>query len=214
MPDFNKTLRNYRKMQNITQAELGKRVGVSSQVISNWERGYTTGISAEMITKLAEALNIGSSFLLGASKDFDGKGDYSDYFYDNDFQDRVKKIMEENNISYEKLLKKTAIPEDKLNSYLYYRKQPSLEDLIKMSGVLNVTIDYLLDNSQRKRLTENEELLLSSFSKCNSECQAYLIAKAGVLSVEGISAVAAVEQYLDDQGKYLPSSGTGGVKVG
>lgn len=217
MPDFNKTLKDYRKMRGLTQAELGNRVGMSSQVISNWERGYTTGISVDMINKLAEALGIGSAFLIGTSKSFDGSIDYSNDFYDNDFQDRVKNLMSESNITYESLLKNTGLTKEVLDGYLYARKQPSLDHLIKLSRVLDVSIDYLLDNSRRKRLSYNEEILLSSFEKCNIECQNYLIAKAGVLSVEGISAVAATEKerYVDSLGKSHPSSGTeGNAKIG
>ena len=69
-----------------------------------------------------------------------------------------------------------------------------------------ISTDYLLDVSQRKRITAEEEMLLQSFNRCNDECKSYLIAKAGVLSVEGLSAVAAVEssKYFDNQGKSWP----------
>ena len=57
-------IREYRKVAHLTQAELGTRVFKSAQVISNWERGYTTGITAEDIQNLAVALNIPTSKLL------------------------------------------------------------------------------------------------------------------------------------------------------
>ncbi|MEK6455233.1 helix-turn-helix transcriptional regulator [Caldifermentibacillus hisashii] len=57
-------IRKKRKEKNLTQSELGKLVNVSSQVISNWERGYT-GLSHDDIAKLAIALDVSTDFLLG-----------------------------------------------------------------------------------------------------------------------------------------------------
>lgn len=51
-------IRNYRNAANLTQADLGKRVFKSAQVISNWERGYTRGITADDLSNLSLALNI------------------------------------------------------------------------------------------------------------------------------------------------------------
>ena len=76
-----------------------------------------------------------------------------------------------------------------------------------------MSTDYLLDISHRKRITKEEEALLQSFNRCDDECKKYLLAKAGVLCVEGISAVAAGEygRYADEEKKSRPSSGTGGI---
>ena len=43
-----------RKELGLTQAELGRRVHKSSQVISNWERGYTTGIAVEDLERTTD----------------------------------------------------------------------------------------------------------------------------------------------------------------
>lgn len=213
MPEFNENLRTRRKLKGLTQGELGKLVGVSSQVISNWERGYTTGMSADMITSLAKALGVSTEYLLGSTKTSDGGNDYSYFFYDDSFQDRVKAIMKEENIHYDELLSKTGISKTVLDEYLYSRKQPNMEDLIKISGVLNVTIDYLLDNSQRKRLSKDEELLLMYFSECSEECKAYLISEAHVLSFKGHPAVAAEDPGLYASKKSSPSNGTEGRRA-
>lgn len=51
-------IRKRRKKLQLTQIELGQRVHKSAQVISNWERGYTTGITIEDLLALADALKI------------------------------------------------------------------------------------------------------------------------------------------------------------
>ena len=57
-------IKKYRKNAGLTQIQLGKKVFKSAQVISNWERGYTTGITADDIRNLSQALNIPSSMLI------------------------------------------------------------------------------------------------------------------------------------------------------
>jgi len=52
------TIKEARKNAGLTQIQLGEKVYKSAQVISNWERGYTTGITAEDIKNLSFALNI------------------------------------------------------------------------------------------------------------------------------------------------------------
>ena len=70
-----------------------------------------------------------------------------------------------------------------------------------------------LDTSESphdQHLSPNERTLLQAFDRCSEECKQYLIAKAHVLSVEGISAVAAGEygKYIDEEKKSHPLNGT------
>ncbi|GGC89748.1 hypothetical protein GCM10007216_20600 [Thalassobacillus devorans] len=59
-------IRFLRIHHNWTQKKLSEEVGESSQVISNWERGYTTP-SLENIVALADALDCTTDYLLGKS---------------------------------------------------------------------------------------------------------------------------------------------------
>ena len=61
-------IRQRRKELGLTQAELGRRVHKSSQVISNWERGYTTGIAADDLQQLSAALDTGMQFFVPAAQ--------------------------------------------------------------------------------------------------------------------------------------------------
>lgn len=47
-------IRKRRKELKLTQTKLGQLVHKSSQVISNWERGYTTGITIEDLIALSD----------------------------------------------------------------------------------------------------------------------------------------------------------------
>jgi transcriptional regulator with XRE-family HTH domain len=58
-------IKKFREQAGLNQKELGRRVGVSPQVISNWERGYTPTIDHENIVRLANALNVPVASLTG-----------------------------------------------------------------------------------------------------------------------------------------------------
>jgi len=68
-------IREYRKSAHMTQAELGEKVYKSAQVISNWERGYTTGITPDDLTNISSALGIQPGELLKAYMDEQLLGD-------------------------------------------------------------------------------------------------------------------------------------------
>jgi transcriptional regulator with XRE-family HTH domain len=57
-------IRQKRKEKRMTQAELGSAVNVSSQVISNWERGYSDPSHID-VAQLAEILDCSTEFLHG-----------------------------------------------------------------------------------------------------------------------------------------------------
>jgi transcriptional regulator with XRE-family HTH domain len=63
-----KRLRDIRKKLNLTQGDFAKKVNVSSQVISNWEREYTKP-NSEDIERIANNLNINPNFLYGLTDD-------------------------------------------------------------------------------------------------------------------------------------------------
>jgi HTH-type transcriptional regulator, competence development regulator len=56
-------IKELRKRKNYTQKQLAERVKVSSQVISNWEREYTTPDSSD-IARLANVLEVTTDVLI------------------------------------------------------------------------------------------------------------------------------------------------------
>lgn len=65
--EFGQRLKISRKDKNLTQKELAKLVGVSAQVISNWERGYTTGIDTDTLFSISKILDCSVDYLVGIS---------------------------------------------------------------------------------------------------------------------------------------------------
>ena len=58
-------IKRFRKEKGLTQKELGDILNKSSQVISNWERGYTTTINHDDIINLSKAFNKSPETIIG-----------------------------------------------------------------------------------------------------------------------------------------------------
>ncbi len=58
-------LKSLRLAQKLSQSELGRRAGSHPVTICEWEKGNTEGIKVQSIQKLAAALNVTPTELLG-----------------------------------------------------------------------------------------------------------------------------------------------------
>lgn len=86
-------IKSLRKSKGLTQSQLGKLINKSSQVISNWERGYTSSINQDDIKKLANALSVSASDLLE----------------DIDFTNDKKEVEEKKPADLEKFLNQSEV---------------------------------------------------------------------------------------------------------
>ena len=62
---MNNRIEELRKAADLTQEELGKKVGVTKATINKYEHGTVVNIKRSIIAKLAEVLNTTPSYLLG-----------------------------------------------------------------------------------------------------------------------------------------------------
>jgi len=62
---FNQNLKTIRKEKGYTQEELAIKINVVRQTISKWEKGISVP-DADMLTKIADVLEVNVSELLGA----------------------------------------------------------------------------------------------------------------------------------------------------
>ncbi len=58
-------IKTFRRKKGLTQEELGKRIGVTTQAVSNWERGGVP--DAELLPDIADALGVTTDMLFGRS---------------------------------------------------------------------------------------------------------------------------------------------------
>lgn len=64
---FGERLFKTRKIRGLSQTELGKRVGLSKRMISHYEGKAEEGPPLNTLSRIAEALNVSVSYLLGES---------------------------------------------------------------------------------------------------------------------------------------------------
>jgi len=62
---FGERLRTARKQHELSQAQLGERVGADAPWISNLEKGRQSGLAANTVYRLAQALHVSADYLLG-----------------------------------------------------------------------------------------------------------------------------------------------------
>lgn len=86
MTQFASNLKKIRKMNDYTQSELGKKLGVSDKTISSWEAGRTEP-NMEMVENICRHLRCRKSDLLGFDNLFAGIGTITesvDRYLEND----------------------------------------------------------------------------------------------------------------------------------
>lgn len=59
-------IKQLRKQYGLTQKELAKKANVSSQVVSNWERGYTL-LGSDDLKNLTSIFGVTGDYILGLS---------------------------------------------------------------------------------------------------------------------------------------------------
>lgn len=61
---LNERIREVRNLNNISQVELAKKLGVTKQSVSNWENDNIQP-SVEMVVKIAKVFSVTTDYLLG-----------------------------------------------------------------------------------------------------------------------------------------------------
>lgn len=212
MANLSDRIKSLRLTAGMTQEDFGKKFGIVKSTVSLYESGKSTP-NDQIKKQICDYFQVSLDYLLGIDKQ--RTTDYICFQTDNsefalEFRTKLQKLISENKISEKDFMNKTGFNNEKKEAYLYGNGLPSIKELIKIAEALDISVDYLLNISKRKKITVDEEMLLQKFERCDDECKQYLLAKAGVLCVEGISAVATGEygKYLDKEKKSFSSNGT------
>lgn len=160
MEDIGDAIRYYREINKLTQKELANKLSISPSTIGMYEQNRRTP-DIQTLASMSKIFGVSTDYLLGLSKSRTGENDCSTYFYENgEANYSIRQIAEMKGISYEEILEKSCIEKERFNSIWFGSSQPVAEELIRLSHVLNVSIDYMLDNSRREKITSDEEIIL------------------------------------------------------
>ncbi|MCR5791348.1 MAG: helix-turn-helix domain-containing protein [Lachnospiraceae bacterium] len=158
--DIGNALKYYRELRHMTQAQLAEKLGITQRNVSYYESGERIP-PADVLKKIAILFNISVDYLLGLKKYGLDSGDCSNLWYEEgEFNWYIRRTAEAKGISYEQLTERTEIDPNRMSELWWGKTQPIAEELIRISTVLDVSIDYLLDMSQREKITPEEDLIL------------------------------------------------------
>lgn len=102
------------------------------------------------------------------------------------FGQRLKQLMAEYNITQRQLSKELNIASSTLNGYANDYREPDFTTLISLSGYFDISIDYLLGNTEVPNSVshfkdEKMENLLYYYEKLSPEMKSLLIEEAKLL---------------------------------
>ena len=153
-----------RSEAKLSQTALAKMVGVSGQVISNIERGYTRPPS-ELVNKLASCFGVPSDYILGLSGTRWMAN--SPYWQVEIFKERISERMQHLQMDASSLSEILSISESVCEDIISGEVTPSVDSLSGIASALHTTIDYLIGTSIYAIAvsSEDEEDILAYFRK-------------------------------------------------
>lgn len=88
------------------------------------------------------------------------------------FGEKLYELLEDRDISQKEFAKTLNIAPTTLNGYIKEKRQPDFELVKKISSVLNVSVDFLLDNSENAfNITAKELSMLNKLRTLSKEQQ-------------------------------------------
>lgn len=183
--DFGMKLKELRNSKNLTQLQLSEILETSKSNISKYEAGSVEP-NLDTLLKLSKIFGVPIDYILGN----DNYGiDYSNYQMDTSefgltFKDKLKSILKDKNLSQQDFAKTTGFNSEDADAFLWGNKVPSVDELMKIAGALNVSANYLLDlpespcdsnTSLSTHLTDKEQKYINVFRQLNEDNQDIIV---------------------------------------
>lgn len=146
-------IRQLRKEHQLTQAELGNKLGVIKQTISSWENGISSP-NNETLTAMAKLFDVSTDYLLGNSgipvsdsKPIASSSDTNILYW-----------IQKTGYGYDEISKMLNIKVDDFILYSSGKKDIPLNVLVKLSEICDVSTDCLLGLREKSRKPTDGEM--------------------------------------------------------
>ena len=138
MNKFQERLQDLLVENELSRLKLSKKIGISFETLNGYfNKDFYPELSVAI--KISEYFDCSLQYLMGLTEDHQtsDKNDLS-------FIDTIRKLLNENNLSIEKLMK--ALNMSEANYYRWRNKnnKPAMQSLIAIAKFFDVTIDYLV----------------------------------------------------------------------
>ena len=138
MKNFGEKLRELREERNLSQKELGDKMGgITQQTIAQYEKKETVP-KFETVSKIANALEINPNIFYS---------DFSQSVADDseEIGERIKELRKSKKVSQKELAQKTGLSIGSIQGYEQGRYNPKLEAIVKIAGALGVDLKVFYD---------------------------------------------------------------------
>lgn len=133
MATFGERLKELRKKNNLTQQQLAYILCLKRGNIAKWETKRAIP-SFEIIEVIANYFEVVPDYLLG----------YISYTRVTSFSDKLKALRKEKKLTQKKIAELIGISQGSYANWENGKREPSLENVVKLANILNISIDYLL----------------------------------------------------------------------
>lgn len=146
-------IKEVREDNELTLKDFGKKIGFSESIISRYEKGLIVPRKSTLLT-ISTVFGVNYDWLLGHPDVPKQKTVWDTRNYNSIlFVSRVKKLINEYNISIEKLAAKIDITVDRLNKLLKGVREPYLNEIRAIADYFNVNPVWLFSTGVPKDVT-------------------------------------------------------------
>ena len=138
MNEFKERLQDLMLENDLSRLQLSKKIGISFETLNGYfNKDFYPELS--VAKKIANYFDCSLQYLMGLTDE------YKNITYNNlSFIETVEKLIKENNLSIEKLMKRLNMSEANYYRWKNNSNIPSMQSLISLSKYFNVSIDYFL----------------------------------------------------------------------
>lgn len=145
MKNFGEKLKELREERNLSQKELGDKMGgITQQTIAQYEKKETVP-KFETVSKIANALEINPNIFYS---------DFSQSVADDseEIGERIKELRKSKKVSQKELAQKTGLSIGSIQGYEQGRYNPKLEAIVKIAGALGVDLKVFYDDLSKENI--------------------------------------------------------------
>lgn len=196
------------KKNGFKDDKIAEMLGISEELLKSYYCGRSMPL--DILVKLSKICKVSTDCLLGLREKSRPKhnGEYP-FRFDPEISRRFKDQMERMGETYSQIATDLGIEEEEVFDFLEYGFVPHISILAYMAEHFGVSSDFLLNRTgSTLTIQEGEEELLRSYRTLNSKSKTMALSRIYELEREE-SLVSARNRFLDREGKFLTSDGTG-----
>lgn len=138
MNEFQERLQDLLVENELSRLQLSKKIGISFETLNGYfNKDFYPELSVAI--KIADYFGCSLQYLMGLTEDYQTIDEN-----DLSFIETIRKLLKENNLSIEKLMKSLNMSEANFYRWKNNNNKPAMQSLIAIAKFFDVSIDYLV----------------------------------------------------------------------